>query len=105
MDQTLPPLLTQTPPPVSPPTAGQPTFELQNSLRFENEKKSAGVALLLCWCLGIFGAHRFYANRPNAATMLVITVVSFPLCLVLVRFAGLMATWIWMIADLFSVPN
>lgn len=74
-------------------------------MRFENEKKSAGVALFLCWVCGMFGGHRFYLGRPHATTMLVITLVSFPLCFVFIGFAGLLATWIWMIADLFQVSR
>ena len=74
-------------------------------MRFENEKKSAGVALFLCWVVGIFGGHRFYLGRPHAVTMLIITLVSFPLCFVLIGFAGILATWVWMIADLFQVSQ
>jgi len=37
-------------------------------MRFEAEKKSAGVALFLCWVLGVFGAHRFYMGRPQSAS-------------------------------------
>lgn len=74
-------------------------------MRFENEKKSAGVALFLCWVVGIFGGHRFYLGRPHAVTMLVITIVSFPLCFVLIGFLGIIATWIWMFADLFQVSR
>lgn len=74
-------------------------------MRFEGEKKSAGVALFLCWICGIFGGHRFYLGRPHGTTMLLITIISFPLCFVVVGFAGLLATWVWMIADLFKVSR
>jgi len=86
-------------PPVAPPVA--PT--LKELIRFENEKKSAGVAFLLCWLCGNFGGHRFYLGRPHAATMLLITLISIPLCFVLIGFAGLLATWIWMFVDLLQV--
>lgn len=105
MHQISPPLLPQTPPPITALAAGQPTLELQNSLRFENEKKSGGIAFVLCILLGGWGAHRFYMKRPHAVTMLVITIVSIPLCLVFVGFFGLLAMWIWMIVDLFSVSS
>ena len=74
-------------------------------MRFENEKKSAGVAVFLCWVCGIFGGHRFYLGKPHAVTMLVITLISFPLCFVIVGFFGIAATWVWMVVDLFSVSR
>ena len=74
-------------------------------MRFETEKKSDSTALLLCWLLGIFGAHRFYLGRPHAVTMLVITLVSLPLCFALVGFAGVFAMGIWSFIDVFSVSK
>ena len=74
-------------------------------MRFETEKKSEGVALFLCWILGVWGAHRFYLNRPHAVTMLVITLVSVPLCFVVIGFFSLFAVWVWVIIDLFSVTK
>ena len=91
------------PPPL--PTSAQPSSDVQAMMRFEAEKKSEGVALFLCWVVGIFGGHRFYLGRPHAVTMLVITLISLPLCFVMIGFAGIMATWIWMIVDLFSVTK
>ena len=74
-------------------------------MRFENEKRSAGVALFLCWILGGFGAHRFYMGRPHGVTMLIITLLSIPLCFVIIGFFSLFAVWIWVIVDLFSVSR
>jgi len=87
------------------PSAAASSANTKDMMRFEMEKKSAGVALFLCWVLGVFGVHRFYLKRPNAVAMLIITLISLPLCLVLVGFVGLVATWIWMIVDLFSVSR
>jgi TM2 domain-containing membrane protein YozV len=92
-------------------SAGSPPARIQSAptttdlVRFEAEKKSAGVAVFLCWLLGTFGGHRFYLNRPHAATMLIITLISLPLCLVIIGFVGLFATWLWMIVDVFSVSR
>ena len=77
----------------------------QDLMRFEIEKKSEGVALLLCWVAGMFGGHRLYLRRPHAVTMLVITLVSNPLCFFCFGFFGILVTWIWMIADLFQVSR
>lgn len=85
--------------------SSSPEMDTRAMMRFETEKKSEGVALFLCWVVGIFGGHRFYLGRPHAVTMLVVTLVSFPLCFVVIGFAGLLATWIWMIVDLFSVTK
>ncbi len=74
-------------------------------MRFESEKKSLGAALFFCWILGIYGAHRFYLKRPHAQTMLIITLVSIPLCFLLIGFAGLTAMIVWQIVDLFSVSK
>ena len=89
------------------PPAGTPSSvpSFNDLMRFERGSKSAGVGLFLCWIVGIFGAHRFYLGRPHGVTMLVITLVSLPLCLVVIGFAGLLATWIWMIVDLFLVSG
>lgn len=77
----------------------------QDLVRYENEKKSAGVALLLCWLGGLFGAHRFYMNKPHAKTMLFISLISTPLCLFLIGIVGILITWIWTISDLFKVSG
>ena len=69
-------------------TSAQSALSSKDLMRFENEKKSAGVALFLCWVLGIFGGHRFYLRRPHAVKMLIITLISFPLCLVVIGFSN-----------------
>lgn len=94
-----PPEITQAPPIAIP----RQTPDTKDLMRFELEKKSAGVALLLCWLFGVFGVHRFYLRRSHGLTMLLITLLSIPLCFVLIGFAGLIVTWIWMVVDLFQV--
>jgi TM2 domain-containing membrane protein YozV len=92
-------------PPQIPASSAQSAPSSKDLMRFENEKKSAGVALFLCWVFGAFGAHRFYMGRPNAVIMLITTLVSIPLCFVIIGFFGLLAVWIWVIVDLFSVSR
>lgn len=91
--------------PQVPPSSVQSGPSSKDLMRFENEKKSAGVALFLCWILGGFGAHRFYMGRPHGVIMLIITLISIPLCFVLIGFFSLFAVWIWVIVDLFSVSK
>ena len=38
----------------------EPSSEALTMMNFENNKKSEGVAFLLWFFLGLFGAHRFY---------------------------------------------
>lgn len=36
-------------------------------------RKSRLVALLLCWFVGVFGAHRFYTGRIGSAIFMILT--------------------------------
>jgi TM2 domain-containing membrane protein YozV len=96
-----PPPLPVAPPPV---IAATPS-NANDLLRFENEKKSAALAFILCWFLGIWGAHRFYLGKPYAWLKVIITLVSIPLCFFFIGFFGLFAMWLWMIIDLFYVSR
>jgi TM2 domain-containing membrane protein YozV len=92
------------PPPVQ--TTSAPSAPSSKDLiRFENEKKSAGLAFVLCWVLGIWGAHRFYMKKPHAVTKLVCTLVSIPLCFILVGFLWIIANLIWTFIDLFYISS
>lgn len=60
----------------------------------ENTKKSNTVALLLCFFLGAFGAHRFYVGKTKSAiTMLILTLTFF----------GLIVSGIWAVVDMFVI--
>lgn len=75
-------------------------------MRYDALKKSAVIAYVLWWFLGTFGAHRFYLNQGGTAiAMLVITLVSVPLCLVFVGFIGLGIIGVWWIVDAFLIPG
>jgi TM2 domain-containing membrane protein YozV len=52
--------------------------------------KSKAVAALLCWFLGIFGAHNFYLGRTACAVIQLIISLS---CF------GLYVIWIWVLID------
>jgi TM2 domain-containing membrane protein YozV len=82
------------------------TFSQSEMIRFEAQKKSAGLAFVLCWLLGNFGAHRFYLNKPHAVTKLVIMLLSIPLYfLFCVGLIGIFAMSIWTIVDLFYISG
>jgi TM2 domain-containing membrane protein YozV len=75
-------------------------------MMFESNKKSATVALLLCWFLGMFGVHRFYLGQSGSgAALLCITLVSFILMFVLLGFLTIWISIIWTFIDLFLVSG
>lgn len=58
--------------------------------------KSRLAALLFCWFLGAFGAHRFYAGRITSAIFMLV------LSLTVV---GLLVTGIWLLIDLIVIAT
>jgi len=99
--------MSETPPQTNPtPITGPASFSQAEMIRFEGQKKSAGLAFVLCWLLGNFGAHRFYLKKPHAVTKLVIMLVSIP-CVFLfcIGYIGILAMTIWSIVDLFSISG
>jgi TM2 domain-containing membrane protein YozV len=63
---------------------------------FEANKKTALVAYLLWFFLGLFGAHNFYLKRTGVAVaqlILTLTVV------------GMVVSLIWVIVDAFLIPG
>jgi len=105
MSETMPPPLPNAPTRREHTEAAQRALTGTELARFEMEKKSPGIAFALCWMLGAWGAHRFYAGKPHAVTMVVITLITIPLCFVIVGFVSVFAVWIWMIVDLLSVSK
>jgi TM2 domain-containing membrane protein YozV len=55
------------------------------------EPKSKGVAALLAFFLGFFGAHKFYLGYTNAGiTMIILWVISFILSFVIIGMLGIL---------------
>src|SRR5437870_2707588 len=63
---------------------------------YEANKKTALVAYILWFFLGLFGAHNFYLGRTGVAVAQLI------LSLVIV---GLIVTVIWVLVDAFLIPG
>ena len=63
---------------------------------YEANKKTALVAYILWFFLGLFGAHNFYLGRTGVA------VVQLILSLIIV---GLVITIIWVLVDAFLIPG
>lgn len=57
-------------------------------------QKSRLVAAILCWILGVFGAHRFYVGKNGTAiAMLLISLTGI----------GMIATGIWTVIDMIII--
>jgi TM2 domain-containing membrane protein YozV len=63
---------------------------------FEANKKTALVAYILWFFLGLFGAHNFYLGRTGVAVAQLI------LSLIVI---GLVITFVWVIVDAFLIPG
>lgn len=74
---------------------------------YDANKKSMGLAYVLWFFIGIFGAHRFYAGHTGSGVaMLIISLLSFPLLLLGgVGAFGFFVTGIWALVDLFLIPG
>ena len=68
-------------------------------------QKSTGVAFVLWFLFGTLGGHRFYLNRPHAAVMLILWILSAPLAFVVVGFFLWGGLLIWALVDAFSIQK
>ena len=70
-------------------------------MMYDANRKSTGVAYLLWFFLGVFGAHRFYLGQTGTAAV--------QLVLGLLGFVTLLVTWIplgiWLFIELFLIPG
>jgi TM2 domain-containing membrane protein YozV len=75
-------------------------------MRYDANKKSAGIAYLLWFFLGGLGVHRFYLGRTGSgAAMLALWVVSLLLTVVAVGVLGFLVIAVWWVVDAFLVPG
>ena len=75
-------------------------------MQYDANKKSAVVAYLLWFFIGMLGAHRFYLGLPGTgAAILIITVLSLLLMFTGIGFATIWISLIWIIVDLFLIPG
>lgn len=76
------------------------------TMMYDANRKSTGVAYLLWLFLGTVGGHRFYAGKTGSAiAMLILTILGVFLCIVGVGFLMLFAVGIWAIVDAFLIPG
>lgn len=75
--------------------------ETTRLMRYDAGKKSAGIAYLLWFFLGFFGAHRFYLGRTwTAMLILVCTLLAF----LTLGITALVSALI-LFFDLFTIPS
>ena len=80
--------------------------DAQALMAFESQKKSAGTAYLLWFCLGGVGAHRFYLGSTGAAVgQLILFLLGWTTVWFLIGFLFLVPLGIWLIVDLFLISD
>jgi TM2 domain-containing membrane protein YozV len=82
------------------------TPDTTTAMRYDANKKSAGVAYLLWFFLGWFGGHRFYAGRIGSAiAILLLSIFSLLLSVVGIGLAGIAIVAVWCLVDAFLIPG
>ena len=80
--------------PATPPS--QLSADTRAMMLFEANRKTALVAYILWFFIGIFGAHNFYLNRTGVAiTQLILSLTVI----------GLVVTVFWVLIDAFLIPG
>lgn len=76
------------------------------TMMYDANRKSVGVAYLLWFFLGSAGGHRFYTGKTGSAVaMLALTVLGIGLSVIGVGLVLLAAVGIWAIVDAFLIPG
>jgi TM2 domain-containing membrane protein YozV len=81
----------------------RPMADAMSMMAFEANKKSVGIALVLWFFFGIFGAHRFYLRRQGAVAMLILSFIGWGSLHIGFGFLLLSITSIWAIVDVFLI--
>jgi TM2 domain-containing membrane protein YozV len=82
------------------------TNQAVQTMMYDANRKSVGVAYLLWLFLGGAGGHRFYAGKTGSGiAMLILTVLGVILSIVGVGFLLLFAVGVWAIVDAFLIPG
>lgn len=86
--------------------ATPPAADPRTMMLYDANKKSAGIAYLLWFFVGLVGAHRFYLGRTGSgAGMAVLFGVSLLLTVAAIGFLGLLAGGVWALVDAFLIPG
>jgi len=83
-------------PPGTKPPHGGLSSDARAMMLFEANKKTAVVAYLLWFFVGLFGGHNFYLKRTGVAvTQLILSLT----------IVGMLVTVIWVLVDAFLIPG
>jgi TM2 domain-containing membrane protein YozV len=78
----------------------------RQQMLYDANRKSTGVAYLLWFFLGGFGAHRFYLGQTGTAVaQLILFILGWLTLIVGVGLLLLIAVGIWLFVDLFLIPG
>lgn len=76
------------------------------TMMYDANRKSVGVAYLLWFFLGYFGGHRFYTGRAaSAGAMVILTLLGIAFSVIGVGFIMLLGVSAWAIVDAFLIPG
>ena len=78
----------------------------RSQMIFDASRKSLGVAYLLWFFLGQFGAHRFYLGESGTgAAQLILGIIGWLTAIIAVGFLLLIPLWIWVLIDAVLIPG
>ena len=80
--------------------------DTERAMRYDADKKSALIAYLLWFFLGLFGVHRLYLGRVGSGIgMLVLHGISWVLAWVLIGYLGFVVLGLWWLVDALLIPG
>ena len=80
--------------------------DTERGMRYDANKKSALIAYLLWFFLGLFGVHRLYLGRVGSGIgMLVLHGISWVLAWVLIGYLGFAVLGLWWLVDALLIPG
>ncbi len=80
--------------------------DAQALMVFQSNKKSMGLAYLLWFFVGMFGAHRFYLGRTGSGVaQLILCILGWATLVAYVGAFMLGGVAIWVIVDAFLIPG
>jgi TM2 domain-containing membrane protein YozV len=80
--------------------------DTERAMRYDADKKSALIAYLLWFFLGLFGVHRLYLGRVGTGLgMLVLHGISWVLAWILIGYLGFAVLGLWWLIDALLIPG
>jgi TM2 domain-containing membrane protein YozV len=78
----------------------------ERMMRYDARKRSALIAYILWFFLGLFGVHRFYLGRVGSGlAMLVLHGLSWITVLILIGYLGFGILGLWWLIDALLIPG